>query len=284
MFKGKLKLIIIFTLLIAAGGIILSLINQPPASISISKESAPAAYSFTADADGDGLSEAKEIIYGTDPKNPDTDNDGFPDGQEIQNGFDPASPSRVLLSESRPQNLTIQYFQWARRQKNLTDPQLNQELIEQFLTEQNLLSFDLPVVEVNPEKVVSDDPENIRRYLIEVSQISLPQEQVSYQAIAAQIIKGQSAAQLGGIISGIETAKQSFQELTVPSSAENLQKTYLGLLTQLKAMFSQLADAQKDPVRLVLNQKKGAWLAQLAQKLVQQQKQLAQETTIRNKK
>ena len=41
------------------------------------------------DTDGDGLSDAEEDDYGTDPKNPDTDGDGLPDGFEIQAGSDP---------------------------------------------------------------------------------------------------------------------------------------------------------------------------------------------------
>ncbi|HJQ05509.1 MAG TPA: Stk1 family PASTA domain-containing Ser/Thr kinase [Nocardioides sp.] len=35
------------------------------------------------DADGDGLSDAQEAQYGTDPNNPDTDGDGLTDGQEV---------------------------------------------------------------------------------------------------------------------------------------------------------------------------------------------------------
>jgi hypothetical protein len=41
------------------------------------------------DLDGDGLSNADEIIFGTDPTNPDTDDDGYWDGDEI-NVFAPA--------------------------------------------------------------------------------------------------------------------------------------------------------------------------------------------------
>ena len=41
------------------------------------------------DTDGDGLSDAEEDDYGTDPKNPDTDGDGLPDGFEVQAGSDP---------------------------------------------------------------------------------------------------------------------------------------------------------------------------------------------------
>lgn len=41
------------------------------------------------DQDGDGLIDSREILLGTDPKQPDTDGDGLLDGFEYQFGFDP---------------------------------------------------------------------------------------------------------------------------------------------------------------------------------------------------
>ena len=46
-----------------------------------------------ADADGDGLSNADEHRFGTDPTLPDTDRDGFLDGDEVRGGFDPLKAS-----------------------------------------------------------------------------------------------------------------------------------------------------------------------------------------------
>jgi hypothetical protein len=50
------------------------------------------------DSDGDGLSDAQEMILGTDPFNPDTDGDGFTDGVEVAAGSDPLNPACTPLN------------------------------------------------------------------------------------------------------------------------------------------------------------------------------------------
>jgi uncharacterized repeat protein (TIGR02543 family) len=45
------------------------------------------------DDDGDGYTNWKEYLHGTDPKNPDTDGDGFTDGWEVDNGYNPLDSS-----------------------------------------------------------------------------------------------------------------------------------------------------------------------------------------------
>jgi hypothetical protein len=44
------------------------------------------------DSDGDGLTDAEEVIIGTSPTDPDTDNDGLSDGDEVRIGTDPLDP------------------------------------------------------------------------------------------------------------------------------------------------------------------------------------------------
>jgi hypothetical protein len=46
----------------------------------------------TTDADGDGLSDAEEYSYRTDPHNDDSDGDGYTDSQEATAGSDPNDP------------------------------------------------------------------------------------------------------------------------------------------------------------------------------------------------
>ncbi len=45
------------------------------------------------DADGDGLLDWEEFLYGSDPKNPDTDGDGTRDGEEIRAARNPIVPN-----------------------------------------------------------------------------------------------------------------------------------------------------------------------------------------------
>lgn len=56
------------------------------------------------DSDGDGLTDAEEEFYGTDPNNPDTDGDGYSDYTEIKAGTDP------LDSTSHPAAIISIYF------------------------------------------------------------------------------------------------------------------------------------------------------------------------------
>lgn len=60
----------------------------------------------TCDPDHDGLTNAEEVLWGTDPFNADTDTDGFKDGEEVASGHNPLVPGPNDLLNS--DNLTDQ--------------------------------------------------------------------------------------------------------------------------------------------------------------------------------
>ncbi|PKL57500.1 MAG: hypothetical protein CVV34_07170, partial [Methanomicrobiales archaeon HGW-Methanomicrobiales-5] len=65
------------------------------------------------DLDQDGLSDAWEIKFRTDSRNPDTDGDGYKDGEEVDRGFNPAEGGDVRLNISLRVNLqgqTLDYL------------------------------------------------------------------------------------------------------------------------------------------------------------------------------
>ena len=58
------------------------------------------------DDDGDGLTKAQELQYGTSDDNTDSDGDGFPDGAEVTAGSDPANADSVPNRPPRDLNST----------------------------------------------------------------------------------------------------------------------------------------------------------------------------------
>jgi hypothetical protein len=55
------------------------------------------------DSDQDGLTDAEEKTYGTDPRKADTDSDGYSDGAEVRSGYNPTKPApgdKVVASEN----------------------------------------------------------------------------------------------------------------------------------------------------------------------------------------
>lgn len=49
----------------------------------------------TADPDGDGLTNAEEIRYRSNPLEADSDSDGYPDAEEVKNGYNPNGPGKL---------------------------------------------------------------------------------------------------------------------------------------------------------------------------------------------
>lgn len=52
------------------------------------------------DRDGDGLADAKEVLFGTSVDQADSDGDGFSDGQEVMNAWSPTTTEPVRLPKS----------------------------------------------------------------------------------------------------------------------------------------------------------------------------------------
>lgn len=93
-------------LFVAAGLVVARvaiLINKTfsPATAARISSSIKIDYGDTDDADHDGLKDAEEAIWGSDPYNPDTDGDGFLDGEEILSSHNPIQADNDSLAKQK---------------------------------------------------------------------------------------------------------------------------------------------------------------------------------------
>ncbi len=60
------------------------------------------------DSDNDGLTDALELAFGSDPANIDSDGDGYPDGLEVKNSYSPVDPAPIKLPKKISVDLSAQ--------------------------------------------------------------------------------------------------------------------------------------------------------------------------------
>lgn len=109
---NKIKIVLVLVAIVAVFSVyelaqyVHSVANNPGASSSDTINSQDTQNCPTCDPDHDGLTNAQEVEWGTDPFNPDTDGDGFKDGEEVKSGHNPLVPGpNDLIKDS---NLTNQ--------------------------------------------------------------------------------------------------------------------------------------------------------------------------------
>jgi hypothetical protein len=80
--------------------------SSQPAQATSTSVSTPAAASedlppgaSVIDSDRDGLTDAEEAIFGTDPNKADTDGDGYSDGAEVAGLYNPAGPGKITANQ-----------------------------------------------------------------------------------------------------------------------------------------------------------------------------------------
>lgn len=85
--------------------------------------------SAAADPDNDGLDNAGECLWNTDPLNDDTDNDGMTDGNEVYVGFDPAVPDKLPTLDLRRTPNGMYRIEWDTRYWQGYMPQFTDRLV-----------------------------------------------------------------------------------------------------------------------------------------------------------
>ncbi|OHA49337.1 MAG: hypothetical protein A2991_01430 [Candidatus Terrybacteria bacterium RIFCSPLOWO2_01_FULL_58_14] len=235
--------------------------------------------SFDADQDRDGLSDAKERIYGTDPQRDDTDGDGYADGEEVRRGFDPTATGSAKIAENANlmANLTVQYFEWARTVAKAEDPQLNDEAVQQFLNAEGLTR--IPVPDVAENEIVSADqngPEALRQYFTALTGVRMPDTTASYLDLADEVVRTQKSDILDNVLGGLVETYEAVRKIPVPQEARAVHREQLAFLKALRNLFSDLYAIDRDPVMLMRDIAWGNDLLQRSADLEQKRQTLLQ--------
>lgn len=225
-------------------------------------------YRFDADTDNDGLSDAKEFIYGTDPHRADTDGDGYSDGGEVTNGYDPSIAGSARLTE-KPANLTQRYL--ARAQQ---PAMLDTANVITFLSREPDLAFLLPEVAPTELRIAESPDVNQRasatlmraQYRAAVAGLALPQGFASYNDMARDALADQFA-EADRIATELAELAASWQMREVPAQAAGVQEKLVGLLRVSRELFADLHAAKTDPVRIIWNMERGRALTAVAQNI-----------------
>lgn len=233
----------------------------------------------TADSDGDGLNNADEAIWGTDPKNPDTDGDGFKDGEEVTNNHNPtiAAPNDTLPAGFKPgkevapletapsapiavdqffadnlnleiapgKNLTEEY------NKQYSQDKRSPETLNTFVYAQPIIT-QLPTPSKNAVNLVPKEVgDDVVAYLDAVHTDLLDNQQLLSRALDAVTADG-NTAQIQSLAIQMRAYQQILIQTSVPASAENLHKLLLGYSQLTAATYDQISQRGADPIKSIV--------------------------------
>ncbi|KKR45970.1 MAG: hypothetical protein UU22_C0017G0013 [Parcubacteria group bacterium GW2011_GWA2_40_8] len=251
--KSKFAVSVLIILLFSIGFIVINAISRPPQTTNL-----PPGYldNENSDRDSDGLTDAIEKIYGTNPDNSDTDGDGVSDRQEIANNTDPLKfgSSSLQENEALNKNLTVQYFSWLAESKHISSQTLDNQLVKEFIETKEL---DKPILSPVPQNTLnikeSLTSQEQRAYLSALDGTKLPLSLYLYTQEETSYINTENTSiapmNLQELITAVNAAYTTLDGLVIP--ADNSQQHSLWL-SQLLTLKNELVTAQNtspnDPV------------------------------------
>jgi hypothetical protein len=216
------------------------------------------------DSDQDGLSDAMETLYKTNPNNPDTDGDGYKDGDEVANGYDPLikSPNDKINRSNTPTNATISPLpspsftqQFVNRtgitptKENLS---MNETQVNQFINETNARGV-LPIILDSDIKITNASGKAaIVKYLDTLSVVknsklkAVTPEQIT--AAFTALTQKSDPAPLNKVISDLENNAAIFRATEAPKEVVELHKKYLAAVLALLDDTKMLKNYKNDYV------------------------------------
>lgn len=236
----------------------------------------PATVNPQEDSDRDGLTNAQEQVWGTDPHNADTDGDTYRDGEEVAARHNPTipGPNDALPAGFEPgrdvnllQAAPIQVDQFFADDLDLTGgtvnltAEYNKQYQEAERTPDTLRTF------VAAQPIVTRLP-RVRTEALVLQATDTPLVMAEYLDVAGDLSVFSAKAAIGKAIDevyrngnpGLVLAQaqimrlhqQNLLKLAIPPAAANLQQLLLGYTELLAATYELMGRYNEDPVKAVL--------------------------------
>lgn len=282
--------ILVILILGAVGGAVVLIMNrlrstteqpgtsQPPSGL---QEAAlrDTALVATGDEDGDGLSNADETRWGTDPKNEDTDGDGTKDGDEVAASRNPtvAGPNDALPPGFEPQREVTplegaQQVPIAVDQFFVEDLDLriagNRNLTEEFtqqvpddkkseaelarFAESQPITIQLPSVRDQVLTRTEDTAPERTQYVSEVDDLDAISDADALRYALNSLTNRQDDGPIRGMAESAREYRQRVLETPVPAQALSFHRLAIGYTELLAATFDHLALWNDDPVKALV--------------------------------
>ena len=233
----------------------------------------------TGDDDADGLSNAEEIVWGTNPTNPDTDGDSFKDGEEIAAGHNPTipAPGDILPAGFIPGqnvqpltpavNVPLAVDQFFSDQVDLTlgDKNYTQEYQGQYpeaartpdtldtYAKSQPLNVTLPAPASTLIKTqAADTPLVLSEYIDVAGDLSVFSNRTVLATAINDVYGKGNVGIMAGLADSVRGHQQRVAELLVPPTALSLQRLLLGYTELLAVTYEEITTYNEDPVRAVV--------------------------------
>lgn len=229
---------------------------------------------LTGDDDGDGLSNAEEVVWGVDPRNPDTDGDGYRDGDEVTahhnpsiagpndklpDNFDPKRDIQPLdaaplqadqffaenldLEPLRERNLTAEY------KKRYPENERTQGTLVTFAKEQTIVTR-LPLVREDAIVVTKNNSAlTLGHYLDVAGNLDSLMNRTVISDAFTDMFESDDVSTVYGLAVSARQFQEELKTVPVPPEAVQLHKLLLSISEVLVHTYTLIAHWEVDPAK-----------------------------------